>query len=475
MSTQTAANNTSTPAPIHHLHLLNPIFWWRYWIKPRSSNRDAAFRERTIRVAVAVMLIMTVLSVLSSLIFYDPETGVFTYTNISWVMIFMFGISAVAVNRQNLIASGQLLVAGMVVGALGATIISGFWYILVLPAFMLIILITALALPRSALLPVGIIIVALYTAVTVIQENQGLQADMLKDPAKALSVSEAAINVFFLVAIEVLFLRQLRLEFDSRLAAMSEALGQAEQAREEAHRASQAKSEFLASMSHEFRTPLNAIIGYADIMIAGMAGILSDKQTQINSHIRHNSKRLLGMINNTLDMAKIEAGKIEVRVTEMSPQDVIGQVIGGMESLAQNKNITLTAEFDERTPKTVRCDSPKLQQILTNLLGNAIKFTSEGGVKVEVGGNGDNCWFFKVKDSGIGMPDDAASYIFDAFSQVDTVGTRGVEGTGLGLAIVKRHVDYMGGSVEVETALGKGTTFIVTLPCDVQERIISEI
>jgi signal transduction histidine kinase len=461
---------TSPALPWRNSQILNPVAWWRYWITPRSTDRDKAFREVTIRATVAVLLFGATLSLIASYVVYESPNELVSYPTLMGVLIVTLATSAITVARLYIDEAALMLVLSGAIGALGVALIDGFWAYLNPPTVMVIILIAGLVLPRKLLLPVGAILVAGFSVIALLQEASGRQP-IPTDVDQPVAAMDVVFNVFFLVLVEVLFLRQLRIEFDSRLAAMSESMEQTEQARREADRANQAKSRFLASMSHEFRTPLNAIIGYADIMIAGMAGALSDKQTQIQTHIRHNSKRLLAMINNTLDMAKIEAGRVEVHVSEIAPQEVIGQIVGGMESLAQNKGITLTAIFADSVPATVVCDSPKLQQVLTNLVGNALKFTTEGGVYVEVGGRGSDRWYVKVKDTGMGMPQDAATYIFDAFSQVDTPEARGKEGTGLGLAIVKRHVDYMGGHIEVETALGKGTTFTVTLPCQVQETI----
>lgn len=450
-----------------HWIVTTPLKWWKEWVRPRSTNRDEAFRESTIRATVAVLLSLTTLSLSGSWLAYEFQFELVSYPTLTLFMMVVMLFSASAVVRQRITQAGQLLVLSLGIGGLGVAIIDGFWANIVPPTFMLIIVITALVLPRSTLIPVGLLNVGLFALIALLQEASGRQPPPVEEGQ--VTAAMTIFNVFFLLLIEVMFLRQLRLEFDGRLAAVSEALVQAEKAREEADRANQAKSEFLASVSHEFRTPLNAVIGYADILISGMAGALSEKQSQIQKHIRHNSKRLLAMINNTLDMAKIEAGKVEVVISQLSPREVIEETVGGMESLAEHKNITLTSVFTEGTPDAVKCDLPKLQQILTNLIGNAIKFTSEGGVRVEAGGNGSNEWYFKVIDSGIGMPEDAASYIFDPFSQVDTPDTRGQEGTGLGLAIVKRHLEYMGGSIKVETMLGKGTTFVVTLPREVKD------
>jgi signal transduction histidine kinase len=449
-----------------------PLTLWQKWAQPRSHDRDEAFRERTIRVAAGVLILAGTASLISAWLVYDVAIQLVSYETITALVLGCTLLSVLAVNYHRIVQAGQLLVLGLAIGAFGVILIDGYWASIVLPTFMLITLIAALVLPRSALLPVGFLTVALFALIATLQEDAGRQLESGIDPDFMLTAAETTLNVFFLILLEVLFLRQLRFEFDGRLAAMSESMHQTELARQEADRANQAKSRFLASMSHEFRTPLNAIIGYVDIMIAGMTGTMSDKQSQLHGHIRHNAKRLLSMINNTLDMAKIEAGKVEIKTVSLSPHETINGIVGGMQSLAQQKQIALTAVFQDAVPDSVRCDLPKLEQILTNLIGNAIKFTSQGGITVEVGADEDpSRWFFKVTDSGIGMPEDAATYIFDTFSQVDNPATRGIEGTGLGLAITKQLVVHMGGDISVETALGKGSKFTVTLPCEVKDAV----
>ena len=449
-----------------------PLTLWQKWAQPRSQDRDEAFRERTIRVAAGVLILAGTASLISAWLVYDVAVKLVSYETITAIVLVNTVLSVLAVNYHRIVQAGELLVLGLTFGAFGVILIDGYWASIVLPTFMLITLIAALVLPRWSLLPIGALTIVLFAGIATLQENAGRHLESGIDPEFMLTAAETTVNVFFLILLEVLFLRQLRVEFDGRLAAMSESMYQTELARQEADRANQAKSRFLASMSHEFRTPLNAIIGYVDIMIAGMAGAMSDKQSQLHGHIRHNAKRLLSMINNTLDMAKIEAGRVEIKVVSLSPHEVIDGIVGGMQSLAQQKQIALTAVFQDNVPDSVQCDLPKLEQILTNLIGNAIKFTSQGGVTVEVGANDDPArWYFKVIDTGIGMPGDAASYIFDTFSQVDNPATRGIEGTGLGLAITKQLVVHMGGDIRVETVLGKGTAFTVTLPCEVRDAV----
>jgi signal transduction histidine kinase len=444
----------------------NPLAWWRHWVRPRSTDRDEAFREQTIRVAVAVLQILLITAFVVSVPIFGLSD--LAYPLLMLTLIVIFTAAMITVSLHQVTQAGQVLVFALLVASSGVTLIDGYWAMFNQPIFMLLILIAGLVLPRKMLVPVGLLSIGLFAAIALTQEQVGRQPIPV-DKRNLVTATETITNIVFLIMVEVGLLLQLRVEFDSRLAAMGESMHQTELARQEADRANQAKSQFLASMTHEFRTPLNAIIGYADILVAGMAGKLSDRQTDISGHIRHNSKRLLGMINNVLDMAKIEAGRVEVHVGPVSPRGVIEDMVGGMRSLTHRHNISLDAVFEPTTPHEVLCDVTKLEQILVNLIGNAIKFTTEGGVTVTVGSEDIDTWTFKVADTGVGMPEDAVSYIFDAFRQVDNPDVSGQEGSGLGLAITHQHVTVMGGRIEVQSEPGTGTTFTVTLPREVRE------
>jgi signal transduction histidine kinase len=244
---------------------------------------------------------------------------------------------------------------------------------------------------------------------------------------------------------------------------MQQLIVEADKARQEADEANRAKSQFLANMSHELRTPLNAVTGYTDIMLNGMAGDFTENQRELLSYIQSNGKRLLVLINDVLDLSKIEAGKVEVFYTLNAPRKAVSDVVNSMQSLAQQKNVFLRATYDDDVPEAVLCDLQKVQQIVTNLVGNALKFTDRGGVSVEIGAAAER-WEIRVRDTGIGMPEDAANYIFEKFRQIDNNKTRTENGTGLGLAIVKSLVDRLEGTIKVESKLDVGTVFIVSLP-----------
>jgi PAS domain S-box-containing protein len=230
----------------------------------------------------------------------------------------------------------------------------------------------------------------------------------------------------------------------------------------EVERANQLKSQFLASMSHELRTPLNAILGFSDLLADGTAGSLTEKQSRWVNHISKGGKHLLQLINDILDLAKIEAGQVELEIEPFKVNAALPEVISNIRQIAMTKRIRLEIDCDPELQ--VKADRLRFKQILYNLLSNAVKFTAEGGrIRVE-GKRGSTQAEFTVADSGVGIRAEELGVIFDEFRQVGDT-TRGVrEGTGLGLAITKRLVEQQGGLIRVESTFGEGTRFTFTLP-----------
>lgn len=233
------------------------------------------------------------------------------------------------------------------------------------------------------------------------------------------------------------------------------------------------KSDFLATMSHELRTPLNSIIGFSEVL-AGNDN-LTEKQRRYAANIQNSGKMLLGMINDILDLAKIESGKMEVRVEDFSIRDVCEGLAGLMRPVADRKNIDLTCQLHEAIP-LLRQDPGKLRQIVYNLLSNAIKFTPEGGrVTLRTRAEG-RCVVIEVEDTGIGIAEEDRERIFEKFRQVQahhrgpggaaesSVLTREHQGTGLGLSIVRELTKLLGGDITLESRLGQGSTFTVRVP-----------
>jgi len=229
--------------------------------------------------------------------------------------------------------------------------------------------------------------------------------------------------------------------------------------------ASEHKSQFLANMSHELRTPLNAILGYAELLVDGIYGVMPDRPKGVLERIQNNGRHLLALINDVLDLAKIEAGQLTLE--DYSLPEVVRSVVTATEPLATGKGLSFTAALQEDMPKG-HGDARRLSQVLLNLVGNAIKFTDEG--EIEIRGSADRGQFvLEVRDTGPGIPDADQERIFGEFQQIDNSNTRQKGGTGLGLAISKRMVEMQGGTIAVESVLGHGSIFRVTLPVHVDE------
>lgn len=239
------------------------------------------------------------------------------------------------------------------------------------------------------------------------------------------------------------------------------------QAREEAERAANVKGEFLANMSHEIRTPLTAILGYSELAYQSTID-RPDVQKDLGV-ILTNGKHLLELINDILDLSKIDSDKFQVETIGCSLVDIIADVYAIMRLRAQDKNIDLIATFDGPMVRTIRSDPTRLRQVLINLVGNAIKFTESGGVTVRarlINLSDQPTVDIRVIDTGIGIKQSRLEAIFDPFTQADITTTRQYGGTGLGLTVTKRILAALSGSVSVESVEGKGTTFTVTIPAN---------
>jgi PAS domain S-box-containing protein len=237
---------------------------------------------------------------------------------------------------------------------------------------------------------------------------------------------------------------------------------------EGAEAANKAKSQFLANMSHELRTPLNAILGYTELLSDGIYGSLSEGIEDVLQRIGNNGRHLLGLVNDVLDISKMEAGQLTLSLGDYALNDVIDGVIATVESLATEKNIALEPDVAAGLP-IARGDEQRLRQVILNLVGNAIKFTEEGKVVIRATRENGN-FVVSVLDTGIGISEEDQGRIFDEFQQIDDTDTRQEGGTGLGLSISKRIIELHGGRLWVDSSLGEGTTFSFTLPIKVQSQ-----
>ncbi len=238
-----------------------------------------------------------------------------------------------------------------------------------------------------------------------------------------------------------------------------------EMSKQAAESANQAKSDFLANMSHEIRTPMNAILGFTDWLQRGLAND-KDEELEYLSTIHSSGKHLMELINDILDLSKIEAGKMEIEKLQCSPFKIIHDVTSILRVCAEDKGVELIVDYKSDLPQTIETDDVRLRQVVTNLVGNAIKFTSEGNVTVSsklIKKGGRPAMEIRISDTGIGMTPDQIERIFNPFEQADTSVTRKFGGTGLGLAISKRIVNALGGEIVVTSELGKGSVFAFTI------------
>ncbi|GAP15066.1 protein containg PAS domain S-box [Longilinea arvoryzae] len=224
------------------------------------------------------------------------------------------------------------------------------------------------------------------------------------------------------------------------------------------------KGIFLAMVSHELRTPLNAIQGYSEMLKEHAFGALTEKQNNIVTRIMNSTKRLLGLVNDLLDQAQIEAGKMKLVERQFQVQDLVEGLRGVMDPIVKDKGLTLSIEVGEGLPATLYGDPNRLQQILVNLVTNSIKFTETGGIWIRLFTPDPAHWVIEVKDTGIGIAPDQQGRIFDPFGQIEDLTTRQHGGIGLGLTIVKNLVTLMAGEIHLTSQPGHGTLFTIILP-----------
>lgn len=267
---------------------------------------------------------------------------------------------------------------------------------------------------------------------------------------------------------------QLEVRVEERTAQLKEEIEEREKtrqqlvkAKEQAERANSAKSMFLANMSHEIRTPMNAILGFTDILRSDKGNHDPKERIEFLNTIHTSGQHLLGLINDILDLSKIEAEKLELNIAEESPHQLVSESMSVMRVRALQKELSLDYSWDGPVPQTVQVDGARLRQLLLNLIGNAIKFTAVGGVKVDVrlvDLPQQPMLQIEVIDTGIGIPNEKLAEIFEPFSQADISTTREYGGTGLGLTISRRLAESMGGKLVASSHPGQGSVFTLTIP-----------
>lgn len=240
-------------------------------------------------------------------------------------------------------------------------------------------------------------------------------------------------------------------------------------ARDQALESSRLKGQFLAKMSHEFRTPLGGILGYAELFLSGAFGALDDEQRTAIRNIIDSARYLSGMVNELLDEAQIESNTIRLHPEPFALGALLERIRSSMAVLAESKGLRIVTTISPDLPEVLVGDEKRLQQVLINLVGNAIKFTSVGEIRLDVLRPNATHWAMRVSDTGIGIPESAQAYVFDSFRQVNASLAGDHRGTGLGLSIARQLVELMGGQISLESEIGRGSTFTVLLPIIEQE------
>jgi signal transduction histidine kinase len=234
--------------------------------------------------------------------------------------------------------------------------------------------------------------------------------------------------------------------------------------------ASALKSQFLANMSHEFRTPLNAILGYTHMLLNGVSGAVSDQQRKSLTRIDSNSRHLLALINDILDITRIEAGRMPLNLSSFDVPDLVQEVMSELEPIIRRSTLRVTAKM-ARNLRPLKSDRQKVKQVVLNLLSNALKFTPTGAVTISASYDDKKRWIaVAVKDTGVGIAPEDQAKVFEDFRQLDSSPTRGYGGTGLGLSICRRLAQMLGGRIELVSELNEGSTFILKLPARLRRR-----
>ncbi len=350
----------------------------------------------------------------------------------------------------------------LVLLAVNSIVLDGIYRMLV-PGYLILIVTAGMILPPARGLIIAGLTSVTYLAVTITLRYVAPPVSLPLPTIELVIIFLGVMAFIFVFFINQLTTRDLRNALDSATYDLVEMNKKLELA-------SEMKSQFTARTSHELRTPLSAIIVFTDLALRDAYGPLNKKLRQAFEHVINSARHLKTIINDILDLSKIEAGEIDIIAEPFKVRDLVHTVESSCFKIAEEKNLSSSILVSPKMPERLIGDDDRLAQVLLNLAGNAIKFTEEGEVEVRIEPLGVSEWRMIVRDTGPGIPEDQFATIFKAYRQLDrTASPSKVKGTGLGLAIASNLVQMMGGDIEVESELGVGTTFTVTLPLRVPE------
>lgn len=461
------------------------MFLW--WITPRATERDERFREGALRVSALLLLL--------SLTFYTP-LGLYialegatkqpellpSRIGIIFFSFIFVGGAFLLIQKNYKITAAWLLIGVWVATFLLTTRTNGLWMNLSIVFLGIILLYGNLILPRRQipyLWAVNLISIILAVALSPHTPPENFEESMLIQPVTTLSVS-----ITFVVVISTLlyvlrnelvsrlqelrgFVKELDNRVKERTAQLEERGKELEIARQKAEEANVIKTKFLANMSHELRTPLNAILNFTAFVADGIMGDVNEEQEDALRQSISSGKHLLALINDILDVTKIEAGLMDLFIQQIDFNEVLGAVVAIGKGLSKDKPIDLVTEIQDKMP-TSYGDKRRMRQVFLNIVSNAFKFTREGSVIIEAHAT-DSHIHVKITDTGIGIAPENHDLVFESFKQVQHESLE-VVGTGLGMPISKYFVESHHGKIWFESQVGVGTTFFVELPILTEEQ-----
>jgi len=328
----------------------------------------------------------------------------------------------------------------------------------VVPALLLLTIVGGMMLRPVEGYIVGTVSILVYIALKFITQDHQFMLQMSTFVSQGLEVLVIGITFIFSVYINNLSTRDLRRSLD-------EATFDLIRLNKKVQEASDRKSQFTARTSHELRTPLSAIIVFADLALREAYGPLNEKMHNAQKHIINSARHLKRIINDLLDLSKIEAGEYEINHEPYAVKEIVDVIECTCQPIAIERGLELTIIVDEAMPPKLAGDCERVSQIAVNLTGNAVKFTEQGTIQVHIGPVDDDTWHIIVSDTGPGIPEDQQEKVFEAFRSLDKSGSKSVaSSTGLGLAIARSLAQLMGGTIVLESELGVGSTFEVQLP-----------
>jgi signal transduction histidine kinase len=498
-STSTLYSSQDTPSYTEPSQATPPFSWHplkllRWWITPRTTQRQGAFYERNVR---GLTLLMFVAIVFTSAVFI-PAGTMAGYEGFLLGLAFAVGITSLAVMRGYTDIASYFLTLLILVALSTSILTSGYWAPNAVSLLLVIPVLIALLLRSDWAKLVFILLTALmYILMAFYQQNTGFVS--IFDSSYSFSTPTGAslwlmVMLLLLVGGGSYFLWEFRSQrrelvdliatldarVEARTSELREALDdadkarqEAELAREEAEVANQTKSQFLANMSHELRTPLNAILNFTAFVADGVMGPVNDEQVETLQQSISSGKHLLSLINDILDITKIEAGLMDLFIEEVDINETLMSVVSVAKGLVKDKpQVTLMTEIQANMVHTWG-DKRRLRQVFLNIVSNAVKFTPEGHIKISahvVQNMQGKHIHIAIEDTGIGIAPEDHDLVFESFKQAKHDFQKETVGTGLGMPISRYFVLSHGGKIRLESALGEGTSFFVELPVLTEEQ-----